>query len=389
MAVWRFGMDVVSTPSPGGVGYEGGSTMNDEHRQDRLAVDGLSTEDRAEPEGHARRSRRRWPTVVMLVAVLAMVVPLSTSFLGRNGSSKFSAVGSAIGGGEGGGIGGGGRTFERSSTPLAPVPSQVAADATPAVAASADLATLEKSQSLTAGRSFVSTATMTVRTDDLGGTKQLAIAAVEAVGGGLFGESSSFNGDAKATLTFKVPPESFRRLLTELEGHGELVSQEVKTDDVTQQVVDLDAWIWAATASLNRTKELLDKATSLSEINSLDAEVARRQGDLEKLRGQQRTLAERTGLATIVLTLVKEQPTAVAPVVPPVVKPSVTPGFSDGLTAGWKAFTDAGSVVLAVVGAVLPFMLVVVPVLVLAWLLLRRRDRKAGFGPSGPAMATP
>jgi len=334
----------------------------------------------------------------MLVAVLGMVVPLATSLLGRNASSKFSSVGSAIGGGGGG-------TYERSASPLSPVSAQgaaaaqsaaapspakaspVLADATPVVDARADLATLEQSQSLTAGRSFVSTATMTVRTDDLGGTKQKAIAAVEGVGGGLFGESSSFNGDAKATLTFKVPPESFRRLLTELEGHGDLVSQEVKTDDVTQQVVDLEAWIWAATASLDRTKELLDKATSLQEINSLDSEVARRQGDLEKLRGQQRTLAERTGLATIVLTLVKEKPTVVAPAAPPINKLSVTPGFSDGLTAGWKAFTDAGSVVLAVVGAVLPFMLVVVPVLLLAWLLLRRRDRRAHLVGAGPAMA--
>lgn len=337
-----------------------------------------------EPTRPPSRFRRRaeWSAVVLLVLFVAV---LSTSFLGRAASSKFVGVGSAIGGG--GPVAGGGAPSAKASsnaTVGSPSPGAVAAPAAPVPASVSEVSAaaagapdvLGAREQVTSGREFISTATMTVKADDLSATKLKAINAVEGKGGGLFGEETSFNGTARAQLTFKVPPQHFRGLLTELEGMGELLSQEVKTDDVTQQVIDLESRITAATASLDRTKLLLDKAGSMQEISALDGEVVRRQSELETLRGQQRTLGERTALATIVLTLVDKAPPSMTTTSVPSDKAAHLPGFNDGLQSGWKAFTDAGSVVLAVVGAVLPFMIVVVPMMTIAWVLLRRRDRR-------------
>ena len=239
-----------------------------------------------------------------------------------------------------------------------------------------------------AGHAFVSTATVRVRAGDdkteeaakpglVASKKEQAILLVEAAGGGLFGEQSSFDGQAKATVTLKVPPASFRSMLSELAKLGFLESSEVKTDDVTDQVIDVGARITAAQNGLERTRGLLAKSSNLVEVNSLENEVSRRETEVETLLGQQKTLSQRVDLATIVFTVVG----APAPVVsissstttaPPATPATALPGFSDGLQGGWRVFTNVGTVVLAMIGAVLPFLPVVI-VTAFAWRVLRHR----------------
>ncbi|MGD9955404.1 MAG: DUF4349 domain-containing protein, partial [Candidatus Nanopelagicales bacterium] len=50
-------------------------------------------------------------------------------------------------------------------------------------------------------------------------------------------------------------------------------------------------------------------------------------------------------------------------------------GFVAGLKAGWDAFTGAMVVALTVLGALVPFLIVLVPVGLLAWWLVRRNRR--------------
>lgn len=340
----------------------------------------------------------------MVAALVALAGVLSISFLGRNASSKFSSIGMAIGDGGGAALSAPSgltgnqstrTTFARTPVPAQAGPIQTAPTTAPTTTRSTTESTTESTAapptapdkasptgqdvtpSLVAGRAFVSNAAMTVRTDDLSAVKASAIAAVESAGGGLFGEESSFDGDAKAVLTFKVPPERFRETLTTLERLGDLQTQAVSTSDVTDQVIDLDARISAATASLDRTRVMLDNASSLAEVTTLDSEVSRRQADLEKLIGQRQTLGDRTELATIVLTVVRPEAPAPTPAPTPKVAAETTPpGFIDGLHTGWAAFVKGGSVVLAGVGLVLPFLLVIIPFLTIAWLVLRLRDRR-------------
>lgn len=63
------------------------------------------------------------------------------------------------------------------------------------------------------------------------------------------------------------------------------------------------------------------------------------------------------------------------------------PGFTDALGGGWNALLAIGSVVLLVIGAVLPFVPIAVIALAVAWWWLRRRRTRqaAGSGTSGAA----
>ncbi len=346
----------------------------------------------SKPKG--ARSGRTRQALVMAAAVGAIAVfgVGSVSLLGRTTSSKFSSVGYAIGDES---VSGSPRSpasnpaAPASTNPAAPSAStQAAASAsTPGAAdVTASLPPLDAAPTgaaAAAGHAFVSTATLTVRVpdvDQVNAKKEMAINLVEGKGGGLFGEETSFSGAAQATVTLKVPPSAFRSVLSDLAKLGSLDAEQVKTDDVTQQVVDLDARISAAQSGLDRMRGLLAKTSDLRDVANLETDVNRREIELEQLKGQQQSLGQRVDLSTVILTLRAEAAatTAVAgptPVVPlPPTPPAALPGFGDGLQGGWKVFTNVGTVVLAGLGACLPF----VPVALVAfgvWRLARRRDR--------------
>ena len=220
-----------------------------------------------------------------------------------------------------------------------------------------------------AGRSVISTATLTVKVDNVGPAKDKAADAAQRAGGFVFGEQTTFGQKSTALLTLKVPPAAFRPLLDELGHLGVLDAQEVKTDDVTQQAVDLDARIRAAEASTQRVGELVGRVNSVSELTNLENEVQRRQAELESLRGQKRTLEARTELATIVVTLTTDD---APPPAPKTEEAKALPGFSDGLSGGWGAFQGVLSVTGAVLGALLPFAWIFALALAIVWMSKRR-----------------
>lgn len=221
------------------------------------------------------------------------------------------------------------------------------------------------------GRSVVSTATVTLRADDIAATKARATAVVAGAGGYVYAEQGQYGDRPSVTVTLKVPPDRFQAVLSQLADLGSVESQQIATDDVTDQVIDLDSRIATSQASVDRVRGFLDRATTVTEIAGFENELLRRETDLEKLRGQKRALDARVDLATVVLTV---QPPALAPVEPP----ADHAGFVDGLAAGWHAFTGAVTVVLVLSGAVLPFVpLVVAGTAIALW--WRRRTRRANL----------
>ena len=172
-------------------------------------------------------------------------------------------------------------------------------------------------------------------------------------------------------MTLKVPADHFDSVLASISKLGDLDSQQIATDDVTDQAIDLDSRIATSQVSVDRLRGFLDKATNVTDVASIEGELLRRETDLEKLRAQKRALDSRVDLATIVLTVTPPQTVPV-----PVDTSSHLPGFLDGLAAGWRAFVSTLTVVLVALGALLPFAPVVGAVLAGAW-WWRRRTRPA------------
>ncbi len=205
-----------------------------------------------------------------------------------------------------------------------------------------------------------------VRVRRVAAARDEAIKLIQTVGGFVFSESASYQGSPEVSLSLRVPPNQFQPMLGQLSFLGTLLDQNVTAEDVTQQVTDLDGRLKTATASADRLRGLLAKAAATSDIVSIEAELQRREQEIESVQGQINAVASRVNYATINLKLVERGTAKVS---------TNIPGFRRGLHNGWVAFINVGKGLLTALGAVLPFL----PFVVLA-LLLRmayRRWRRA------------
>ena len=155
----------------------------------------------------------------------------------------------------------------------------------------------------TYGRDIVYTATVAVEVDDVAAATRRAMTAVATAGGLLFGQHTVTDPEPRTELTFKVPPAGFQGTLDALEGLGTLVDQTVGADDVTATVVDLQSQIATMEVSVERLRTFLAGATDVPTVAALEGELRNRETDLERLRGQLRTVQAQVALATITLTI--------------------------------------------------------------------------------------
>ncbi|EOD69432.1 lipoprotein [Amycolatopsis vancoresmycina DSM 44592] len=182
--------------------------------------------------------------------------------------------------------------------------------------------------------------------------------------GGYTGQEST--GDESATLSLAVPADKLDGVLDQLSHLGTaLVKRELNTQDVTEQVVDVEARLATQRASVERIRALLARATSVSEIASVESELTSREATLESLEQQRNSLAGSVAMATVAMTV-----RSVAAPPPPGEDHS---GFFGGLAGGWHAFLVFGGGLLTVLGAIAPFLLFLAPLGWLAWWLHRRR----------------
>ncbi|MEU3183712.1 DUF4349 domain-containing protein [Streptomyces sp. NPDC006923] len=229
----------------------------------------------------------------------------------------------------------------------------------------------------------IRTATLTVRVKDAQQALATARRAAENAGGLVENESTERDADDGVTshIVLRVPQDAYDAVLDELAGTGTLVARRADAKDVTDQVVDVKSRIASQRVSVARVRELMDRATGLSDVVALEGELSSRQAALESLLAQQASLEDRTTLATITLDL--SEP----PVADKEERREEAPGFLDALGGGWDAFTATLRWIAVVIGAVAPFA-AALAALWLLWRLMRGlRDRRPAGAHLGAAPA--
>ncbi|HEY5453972.1 MAG TPA: DUF4349 domain-containing protein [Acidothermaceae bacterium] len=311
-------------------------------------------------------------TVVGVTAVLTVLAAGCSSSAKKAASAPAAATTAA-----GGNLG---------DVAAAPAPA-ANSEAAPAAAASASAAPASApagggsgqnvSQPLLTGRQVIFTADITVQTKDIKTAVDQLTQLANGRGGVVFGEQVNLAskdpnnpGAASATVTLKVPPDTLNQgILDQIGRLGTELSRNETASDITAQVIDVNSREAAAQDSLTRLRQLFQHAGNVADLATVENEIAQREADLESLEAQQRTFAAQTAQATITVNLVATP--KVAPVVAPVKKAHVI-GFVRGLRGGWHAFTRTVTGITTAVGALLPF-LVVLLFLGLATLIVRRR----------------
>ncbi|MGW3243636.1 DUF4349 domain-containing protein [Streptomyces sp. NPDC001070] len=230
---------------------------------------------------------------------------------------------------------------------------------------------------------IVRTAMLTVEAKNVSGAVVRARTLVEGTGGYVGSESTSLDEDGReySTITLRVPPEGYDRVLEDLAKLGKLLNRKVDAQDVTGQVVDVESRLKTQRASVARVRELMDRATKLSDIVSLESELSTRQADLEALEAQQASLKARTGMATITLEVQEPEPKAA----PQKDDDGFWATVGDALGAGWHAFYVTLRAILVALAAVAPFAALIL-LGYLGFRLLRRvlPARRPVNGPPAP-----
>lgn len=195
---------------------------------------------------------------------------------------------------------------------------------------------------------------------DLGVVRGVATAA----GGHVENESSSrAAGVDHASLRLRVPNAAFESVLAKVAQVGEVTRRDVSSEDVTTQVIDIEAKVRAQRASVASLEKLMAKARTVGEVMAVERELSQRQGELDSLVQQQRYLKDQTAMSTVEVTLSSERPVVAGS------------GFGHGLKTGWKALGDFFTGAATAAGVLLPFVPLLALAVAVSWLLWRRSHR--------------
>jgi len=220
-------------------------------------------------------------------------------------------------------------------------------------------------------RQLVRTATVDLVSDNvlnaIGEVKNRAQAA-----GGFAGQENST--EQRGTVTVRVPSAELDRIVADLKSVGKVTRSEVRSEDVTDQLVDVEARIATQKASVERLRVLFERAGTTAEIAQVESELTKRQAELESMQRRSESLKGKVALATLTVQV------ATVPIAPPAPE---EPGFLSALAGGWNALVTVLGGILIAVGAVLPFVVVLgVPAFVVLY-LLRRRKRVTRMNEAG------
>jgi hypothetical protein len=226
-------------------------------------------------------------------------------------------------------------------------------------------------QSTTPVRALIRTATLQIVAKDFGGVRAAVERSVAEANG--FADQMALSADPGSArvlrATLRVPGDQLSAALDRLRALGQVTADQQGAEDVSDQLVDLDARLKNARATEQRLTDILRERTGkLSDVLEVEQEVARVRLEIEQLDAQKTNMSRRVAYAAIDLTISEER------------KAGLESGPLPLLTQARIAAADGvQNVVDTVVGVVL-FVLRAGPTLILwlaaagsAWFVVRRR----------------
>ena len=232
-----------------------------------------------------------------------------------------------------------------------------------------------------APREVIVNGSVTVTVDSPADAAADAARIAETAGGRVDGRSEEAPSDGdkgRAQLTLRLPSKTLTASIDKLKELGEVQNVDTTTTDVTTQTQNLDARIDALAASIDRLQGFVKSAKSIEDLIALETSITERQGNLEAMQAEQRSMADQVSLSTIELYLISEADT-------PVETPNT---FLSGLATGWESFVAFISGLLVTLGVLLPW-LVFLGILALIALFVIRRATRRVVSPATPVAPEP
>jgi hypothetical protein len=319
---------------------------------------------------HARRpvhGRRRLAVVtpglaLITIATLTTLAGCSSSASSSSASSQSSSASAPNG--------------LAAKGPMDAAPAAAAAPAA-GVASGAGTAQSAGAAKLVAnGQQLIYTASLTVRAHSVGAAISSATAIAASEGGYVSSENATSDpnhpNQSTATVELKIPVAMYSVTMHDLTqpSLGTQLSLQQQTQDVTEQVADVNSRVASDEAAITQLRALLTHAGTVDGLLSVQEQINTQESDLEALLAQQSALNHETSYATVTLTIIGPK-AASKPA-----KAAHTPGLVNGLVNGWHALRTSVSWLLAIIGAVAPFAAILALIGGLAYWVRRKLTRR-------------
>ena len=184
-------------------------------------------------------------------------------------------------------------------------------------------------------------------------------------------QTQEFGDNPSATVTMRVPVGGFPAVVEQIRSKGfgaKVVSDQSSGRDVTAQYADTEAQLVSLRAARARFLTILSGAKTIGEILTVQQRVDDVQGQLDRLEGARRVLANQSDYATLTVTVGQKADALLKTSEP------------SGLSKAWKdakhGFSSGVNGLIARSGRALLVLLVAVVVLVLGRLGWRRARRR-------------
>jgi hypothetical protein len=153
-------------------------------------------------------------------------------------------------------------------------------------------------------RMLVRHAELDVTVDRLDPAEQRVSTMAKALGGYVenAGSHSGALGGGRR-LTLRVPSTVLDAAVDSVARLGKVTARSAGAEDVTDQVVDLDARVTSLRASRDRLRQLLDRATTVTDVVSVEKELSRIQAELDSLESRLKQARGEVALARLVVSL--------------------------------------------------------------------------------------
>lgn len=125
--------------------------------------------------------------------------------------------------------------------------------------------------------------------------------------GGYVGDSQAGTLDQSATLMLRIPADRFGDALIALrELDGDVISEATREEDVTTQIVDLEARIANLEASEASYRILLERAERIDDVLAVQSRLDEVRGQIEQLKAQLENVTGQAELSTLTVSLIPQ-----------------------------------------------------------------------------------
>jgi hypothetical protein len=162
-------------------------------------------------------------------------------------------------------------------------------------------------------RQIIYTATVYATVDDVMASQREVATIAEELGGYVEAASGEDMDSRTASynLTIRVPAQSYETAMSRIYKIGTVYSENRNVEDVTRQLVDLEARLKTLRAEENSLNTLLSRADEMEDIIKLTDRLQSVRENIEMAMGRQKTLRTEVAMATINVRL-SQSPTSLA-----------------------------------------------------------------------------